>query len=80
MEGLRERDRIVFETADAMRLPIAWNLAGGYSENNAVVEIHRQTAEECIKVEKRRQERREERNVTHIIKATVKRVKKAKAS
>ena len=54
LDGLRKRDRIVFETADAMRLPIAWNLAGGYTKDDVVLDIHRATAEECIRVEKER--------------------------
>lgn len=58
IEQLRLRDRIVFETADAMRLPVAWCLAGGYSSDDTVVRIHRATAEECIAVEKRRMERK----------------------
>jgi acetoin utilization deacetylase AcuC-like enzyme len=45
---LHERDRIVFETARAMKLPVAWNLAGGYQRDEkghigAVLEIHDNT-------------------------------------
>ena len=51
LEQLRERDRIVFQTARAMRLPVAWVLAGGYSDTSTILSIHRATAEECIKAE-----------------------------
>ncbi len=50
---LRQRDRIVFTTARAMELPVAWDLAGGYQEESdgsipALLEIHRNTALESI--------------------------------
>jgi acetoin utilization deacetylase AcuC-like enzyme len=53
MEQLAERDRLVFETAKRMGLPVAWNLAGGYSKDadgkiTPVLQIHRQTAMACI--------------------------------
>ena len=53
MEQLAMRDRIVFETARQMGLPVAWNLAGGYSKDaegkiTPVLQIHRQSAEACI--------------------------------
>jgi acetoin utilization deacetylase AcuC-like enzyme len=52
-EQLRLRDRAVFVTARAMGLPVAWDLAGGYQEEKdgsipALLEIHRNTAVECI--------------------------------
>jgi acetoin utilization deacetylase AcuC-like enzyme len=47
---IRERDRIVFEAAKATRVPLAWDLAGGYQDPiSAVVRIHRATMEECIR-------------------------------
>jgi acetoin utilization deacetylase AcuC-like enzyme len=47
---IRERDRIVFEAAKAARVPLAWDLAGGYQEPiSSVVRIHRATMEECVK-------------------------------
>lgn len=54
-EQLAERDRIVFETAADMDLPIAWNLAGGYQRDAAgtiapVLAIHRRTMEACVAV------------------------------
>jgi acetoin utilization deacetylase AcuC-like enzyme len=47
---IRERDRIVFEAARAARVPLAWDLAGGYQEPiSSVLRIHRATMEECVK-------------------------------
>lgn len=53
-EQLAERDRIVFETAREMRLPLAWDLAGGYQRDahgsiEPVLRIHRNTMAACIK-------------------------------
>ena len=50
---LYERDVIVFETAREMGLPVAWDLAGGYSrdENGTirpVLDIHDNTMRACI--------------------------------
>lgn len=52
-EQLARRDRIVFEVAAKMRLPVAWNLAGGYQRDEAgtiepVLAIHRNTMRACI--------------------------------
>ena len=48
-EQLRERDRRVFTTCRDMRLPIAWNLAGGYQTNlRKVLDIHDNTMLECL--------------------------------
>jgi len=49
------RDRIVFETAAASGLPVAWNLAGGYQRDadggiGPVLEIHRNTLGACAAV------------------------------
>lgn len=54
-EQLARRDQIVFETACSMRLPIAWNLAGGYQRDandtiEPVLEIHRNTMRACARV------------------------------
>ena len=54
-EGLRERDRIVFEFAKERRIPIVWNLAGGYHKDEfgsikQVLDIHNATFEECVAV------------------------------
>lgn len=51
-EQLRERDRLVFEAAHSLGIPIAWNLAGGYQEDKgggiqAVLDIHNNTMTEC---------------------------------
>ena len=53
-DQLAERDRIVFETATRVGLPVAWNLAGGYQVDAAggispVLEIHRRTMQACVK-------------------------------
>ncbi len=51
-EQLARRDRIVFETAARIGLPVAWNLAGGYQKDDSggiapVLAIHRQTMRAC---------------------------------
>ncbi len=48
---LVRRDRIVFEAAAIIGLPVAWNLAGGYQEPlRRVLEIHDNTLRECWRV------------------------------
>jgi acetoin utilization deacetylase AcuC-like enzyme len=52
-EQLARRDRIVFATAAAIGLPVAWNLAGGYQLDASggiapVLAIHRETMRACI--------------------------------
>jgi acetoin utilization deacetylase AcuC-like enzyme len=50
-DQMRERDRVVFEAARRSRVPIAWNLAGGYQDPvSNVVRIHVATMEECARV------------------------------
>lgn len=58
-EQLRLRDRIVFNYCKINKIPIVWNLAGGYQEDKLsdgsisiqkVLDIHNATMEECIKV------------------------------
>jgi acetoin utilization deacetylase AcuC-like enzyme len=54
-EQLARRDRIVFEAAASVGLPVAWNLAGGYQKDSvggipAVLEIHRNTMQACSEV------------------------------
>jgi acetoin utilization deacetylase AcuC-like enzyme len=45
LEGLKQRDRMVFETGVGAGVPIAVTLAGGYAHNtNDTVEIHCNTA------------------------------------
>lgn len=47
---LAERDRIVFETAKKARVPVAWNLAGGYQKPlRKVLDIHDNTLKACWK-------------------------------
>lgn len=47
-EQMRRRDRVVFEAAAAARVPLAWNLAGGYQVPiSKVVRLHLATMEEC---------------------------------
>jgi acetoin utilization deacetylase AcuC-like enzyme len=49
-DQLRERDRMVFESASSAGVPIAWNLAGGYQDPiSKVVRIHHATMEECVR-------------------------------
>jgi acetoin utilization deacetylase AcuC-like enzyme len=50
-EQLAERDRIVFETAHRIGLPVAWNLAGGYqSPLRRVLDIHDNTLCACAQI------------------------------
>ena len=54
-EQLARRDRIVFSTAASIKLPVAWNLAGGYQVEKdggigPVLAIHRRTMEACVGV------------------------------
>jgi len=47
-EQLAKRDRLVFETAKAMKLPVAWDLAGGYQKDiRKVLDIHDNTMRQC---------------------------------
>ena len=51
MEGLKQRDRLVFETVLAERVPVAVTLAGGYARNTAdTVFIHCNTAKMALQV------------------------------
>ena len=46
MEGLKQRDRVVFETGLGLSVPVVVTLAGGYARNTAdTVAIHCNTAE-----------------------------------
>lgn len=52
---LAERDRIVFEVAANVGVPVAWNLAGGYQVGpdggiEPVLAIHRRTLKACAEV------------------------------
>ena len=48
---MAERDRIVFETAHRIGLPVAWNLAGGYQTPlRRVLDIHDNTLRACARV------------------------------
>ena len=47
-QQLAERDRIVFEAAKKARVPVAWNLAGGYQTPlRKVLDIHDNTLRAC---------------------------------
>jgi acetoin utilization deacetylase AcuC-like enzyme len=49
-EGLRGRDRLVYEFCEAHRLPVAISMAGGYSPDvNDIVEIHFATIEAGVR-------------------------------
>jgi acetoin utilization deacetylase AcuC-like enzyme len=54
-EELRKRDAMVFDALSASKVPVAWNLAGGYQVKAdgsipAVLEIHDNTMRECVRV------------------------------
>ncbi len=47
-QQLAERDRLVFESARRLGIPLAWNLAGGYqSPLRKVLDIHDNTMRGC---------------------------------
>lgn len=47
---LHQRDKIVFEFAKENKIPVAWNLAGGYHKNfDKVLEVHLNTLSEAHK-------------------------------
>jgi acetoin utilization deacetylase AcuC-like enzyme len=47
-EQLANRDRLVFEAARELRIPVAWNLAGGYQKPlRKVLDIHDNTMRAC---------------------------------
>lgn len=57
-QQLRERDRTVFGIAKQLRIPLVWNLAGGYQEDeggtiNPVLRIHLSTFEEALLIHNR---------------------------
>lgn len=48
---MARRDRIVFSAFDEMRIPVVWNLAGGYQRPvDKVIKLHTNTLLECLKV------------------------------
>lgn len=48
-EQLHRRDQIVFRTLNECRVPVAWNLAGGYqSPLRKVLDIHDNTMRACV--------------------------------
>lgn len=50
-DQLMRRDRIVFDTAQSVGIPVAWNLAGGYQQPlRRVLDIHDNTLRACWKV------------------------------
>ncbi|MFO0865425.1 MAG: histone deacetylase [Gemmataceae bacterium] len=56
--GLAERDRMVFDHAEAAGLPAAIAMAGGYSRNlDDLIDIHFRTVEEAIRRARRRSTR-----------------------
>ena len=47
-EQLAQRDHIVFNTANRLGIPVAWNLAGGYQQPlQRVLDIHDNTLLSC---------------------------------
>jgi acetoin utilization deacetylase AcuC-like enzyme len=54
-EQLRRRDAIVFDALARAKIPVAWNLAGGYQVEKdgsipKVLEVHDNTMRECVRV------------------------------
>ena len=50
-QQLKSRDRRIFEMLSMLKIPVAWNLAGGYQGDfSRVLEIHDNTMETCLAV------------------------------
>lgn len=58
-EQMQERDRIVFTFCKTHKIPLVWNLAGGYQEEilpdgtrnmQKVLDLHNNTMQECINI------------------------------
>lgn len=54
-DELRRRDAMVFSSLKTFKVPVAWNLAGGYQVKAdgsipAVLEIHDNTMRECVRI------------------------------
>jgi acetoin utilization deacetylase AcuC-like enzyme len=50
-DQMKMRDRIIFEILDKLKVPVAWNLAGGYQTPlRKVLDIHDNTMEECLAI------------------------------
>ena len=52
-DDMRQRDRLIFTLCRDQKIPVAWNLAGGYQKDqrgdiSKVLELHRATMEECV--------------------------------
>ncbi len=52
-DDLRQRERLIFTLCRDLRIPVVWNLAGGYQRDqhdgiSKVLELHRATMEECV--------------------------------
>ena len=53
-DDMQQRDRLIFTLCRDLKIPVAWNLAGGYQRDqqggiSRVLELHRATMEECIR-------------------------------
>lgn len=49
-EQMLQRDTMVFEACKKKRVPVVWNLAGGYQTPlQKVIDLHTQTMQQCIK-------------------------------
>lgn len=62
-EQMAERDRIVFWTCREYRIPMVWNLAGGYQTDESgtiqpVLDLHNQTMQQCHDIYVLEKERR----------------------
>ena len=52
-DDMRQRDRLIFTLCHDLKIPVVWNLAGGYQRDeqggiSRVLDLHRATMEECI--------------------------------
>lgn len=62
-QQMAERDRLVFWTAHTYRIPLVWNLAGGYQRDELgtikpVLDLHAQTMKQCADIYVHEQELR----------------------
>ena len=52
-DDMRQRDLLIFTLCRDLKIPVAWNLAGGYQRDqqggiSKVLELHRATMEKCV--------------------------------
>jgi acetoin utilization deacetylase AcuC-like enzyme len=60
-EQMRRRDKVVFDFFNQLKIPVAWNLAGGYQKPlRKVLDLHDATMQECVSSYLTKEEQNEE--------------------